>query len=783
MEISDFQFSNEIISKIYNFYNSTDELLLLCGFSGCAKSEILNKTLENQDENTLIFRHLCFENTTIDDFLLNFYDSFRKYSLEKKVSLKKSMGESFKNKVSFYFKNMDKKCIIAVDNFELVENNPEILNFLSHIASFENTKVVLVSKENNIDFFINENLPCQIIEIEPDTKEGFRKKIENEEIEINDETLDKLYELAQGHRLYLRMVLRYAKITGLKISELLAEFEKKENTFEDFIILKLISLVPSMYFGFIKNLSSLNHSVSVDFIKYYNLGDIKQIEYLERNYLISKYDNDVILRNYFKQYFISTLSLQEKYEIFSRLVEIYEEELSKSPRDRLLRLSRESIRKQIEVVRKNIPALGKQTSVSKSNFSYISLSQEGSNPWFDKKEMDRKQKYLDKKRELQNKKLTPKRSTLSEEDALMLKEYRRRKYEVEQIEKIENEEFNFLEEFKRADELEQDYQYAQANEILSQLKSKTDDTRTKIEILEHLAHNSEKLNNFEHALDYYTQVSSLHLIEKDYEKYYKTILEVANLYKNLYRFSSAKDEYLKIVNCEQEINNSIKTLAYLGLGDVFESENSINQALENYNLALDFADEKDTNTLCEIYFKIAILYDDMQDFKNAQEFYLKNINTSSNPDTNRWISQSYVNLGLIYSYENNIDEAKNYIELALKTDRENKNLSGIYFAARELSKIYETENIEIAIDYLTEALECAKKMHDEFKEAFAYLELGDLYYNFNQDELALKCFFEAKKALGANILEENEQIINQRINDMKIKMLPLEFQRIEENYV
>ena len=45
MEISDFQFSNEIISKIYNFYNSTDELLLLCGFSGCAKSEILNKTL------------------------------------------------------------------------------------------------------------------------------------------------------------------------------------------------------------------------------------------------------------------------------------------------------------------------------------------------------------------------------------------------------------------------------------------------------------------------------------------------------------------------------------------------------------------------------------------------------------------------------------------------------------------------------------------------------------------------------------------------------------------
>ena len=39
-----------------------------------------------------------------------------------------------------------------------------------------------------------------------------------------------------------------------------------------------------------------------------------------------------------------------------------------------------------------------------------------------------------------------------------------------------------------------------------------------------------------------------------------------------------------------------------------------------------------------------------------------------------------------------------------------------------------------------------------------------------------------KKALGENILDENEQIINQRINDMKIKMLPVEFQRIEANY-
>ena len=380
METSDFQFSNEIIDKINYFYNSSDELLLLCGFSGCAKSEILNKTLENPDENTLVFRHLCFENTTIDDFLLNFYDSFRKFSLEKKVSLKKTMGESFKNKVSFYFKNINKKCIIVIDNFELVENNVEILNFLSHIASFENTKVVLISRNNNVDFFIEQNLPLQIIEIQPDTKEIFKEKIEKEKIEIDENTLNELYELTEGCKLYLRMVLRYSQITGLKISELLLEFKKRNEPFSNFVILKLISLVPSAYFAILKNLCAINHAVSIDFINNYNLGDTRQIEYLERNYLISRVDNEIILRNYFKEYFVSTLSLQEKYKIYSRLVEIYEQELSKSPRDRILRLSRESIRKQVEMVKRNIPSLGKQTNISRENFSYISLAQEGSNP-------------------------------------------------------------------------------------------------------------------------------------------------------------------------------------------------------------------------------------------------------------------------------------------------------------------------------------------------------------------------------------------------------------------
>ncbi len=783
METSNLQFSNEIINKINNFYNSTEELLLLWGFSGCAKSEILNKTLEDLDENTLVFKHLCFEHTTIDDFLLNFYDSFRKFSLEKKVSLKKTIGESFANKVSFYFKDIDKKCVIVVDNFELVSDNSEILNLLYHIASFKNTKLVLVSREKNIDFFIEKNLSYEIIEIAPNDYETFKAKIEYENLDADKETLDEFYRLTKGYELYLKMVIRYAKITGISISGLIGEFNKKSMEFSDFIILKVASLVPNVYFNFLKNLSGLNHSVSIDFISNYNLGDTKQIEYLERNLLIARFDNDIILRNYFKQHFLNMLSVQEKYKIFTQLVDIYEEELSKSPRDRLLRLSRESIRKQIEVIKGNIPKIGFATKNQGENFSYISLSQEIANPWFDKNSIDKKQKYLDKKRELQNRKQAQNKDFLSEEDALMLKEYRRRKLEEKKLsEELEDKTDSFILELKKADEYEQNYQYKEANNILVRLKNKASDEQTKIEVLEHLAHNCEKLNNFEHALEYYTQIGSLHLLRQDYPRYYRTILDIAILYKSLYRFESAKEEYLKIVNTERPVQNSLKSSAYLGLGDIYESENSISQALKYYRLASDFSNPNDISANAEIFYKIAILYDDIQDFDSAIEFYLKNINISQDSIQNKWLSQCYVNLGLIYSYKNEIEEAKKYIELGLETDKNDGNLSGIYFASRELSKIYENENLETSIEYLREALKCAKNMHDEFKVAFAYLELGDLYYNFNQDELALESFFEAKKALGANILEENKQIIDQRINDMKIKMLPVEFQRIESQY-
>ena len=94
-----FQFNNSIINEIINFATSSFDLLYMSGPKGSAKSETIEKLAKELSKDYLIFQHFCFENTVIDDFLLNFYDALRDFSLAQKISLKKFMTDNFKEKV------------------------------------------------------------------------------------------------------------------------------------------------------------------------------------------------------------------------------------------------------------------------------------------------------------------------------------------------------------------------------------------------------------------------------------------------------------------------------------------------------------------------------------------------------------------------------------------------------------------------------------------------------------------------------------------------------------
>ena len=125
--------------------------------------------------------------------------------------------------------------------------------------------------------------------------------------------------------------------------------------------------------------------------------------------------------------------------------------------------------------------------------------------------------------------------------------------------------------------------------------------------------------------------------------------------------------------------------------------------------------------------------------------------------------------------------AENF-ETALKIDKNEGNQNGIYFASRQLSMLYRDVEPKKSVEFLQGTLDAATALGDNFKTALSRLELGDYYYNTMNNKLALINYFEAQKALGTGISDENKERISTRINDMKIKMGNAEFKEIAGKY-
>ncbi len=769
MENFSFQKSVNMADEISSFYTSDSQILLLYGSVLSSKYEYLSEALKKIEHGSLVFRHHCFESTTVDDFLLNFYDSFKKFAFKKRVVLKKALGDGFKNRVNSYFSNTDKKSLIVVENFEYIAENTEILSFLSHLASFNQVKIILVSSYKASSYFSNNSIDIQTLSVGANDQNAVKSKLAQAGIELSQEDEIEFYDITEGYGLYVDICISYTQFANTQIEDLIKEYKNRNMSFSDFITQKSLSLIPNTYFDFLKTLSAISHDVSLDFILAYRMGDTKQIDYLNRGLVLERKDNNFHLRQFFKEHFFSNLSVQEKIKILENLILVYNNELAKSPADRLLRLSRESIRGQIQVLEKRLPQVNKQVQVNQEKFSYVTLAKEANTPWFDKNNENKDALESEKNKINQE-------APMSEEDAKILIEYRKRMIAKKEQEQKEVEHLDFAKKFQLALDFENKYEYKKAIEIFANLLSNQEDELQKIEILEHLALCCKKINHLENAIQYYNQIQEEYEKRNDSANQFKFILKVADLYRKSYRLDLARYEYEKITNSDAA-TQSMKIRAYIALGDIFDNENKVEQAIDMYNLANSLGMPNDDSS-AQIAYKLAVLYDDIQEIDLALEFYGKNIEQEGNP----YLSQSYLNVGLIYAEENKMNEAISFILKAKEIDETNGNVQGIYHAASELTKIYEIINKDYSISYAQEALDCAIILKDNYRIAFSHIELGDLHYGLSNDKDALINYFEAKVVLGENALEQNIQIVDQRINDMKVRMNVDEFNSIEAQY-
>ena len=182
------------------------------------------------------------------------------------------------------------------------------------------------------------------------------------------------------------------------------------------------------------------------------------------------------------------------------------------------------------------------------------------------------------------------------------------------------------------------------------------------------------------------------------------------------------------------------------------------------------------DTLAELYFKYALANDDRGETKEAFEYYNKCIVINRG---NPYKALAYANLASCYYENDNVAEAKNCFQKALDIEMSNNNYDGIYYNAIHLANIYVEEKSKKALKYLLEAKKSAEFLNEEAFIIESSIALGDYYYNkATTKKESLQEYLKAQKIAENYNGSIDIDKINQRINDMKLRMSPDEFSEI-----
>ena len=87
------------LESLLEFYNNQTPLLLVNGFLGTGKTQIVNHSLKFLAQNAVVLEYNCFETTILDDILLSFFEDFKELTAKGIISQPKTKSENFNQKI------------------------------------------------------------------------------------------------------------------------------------------------------------------------------------------------------------------------------------------------------------------------------------------------------------------------------------------------------------------------------------------------------------------------------------------------------------------------------------------------------------------------------------------------------------------------------------------------------------------------------------------------------------------------------------------------------------
>ncbi len=699
------------------------KLIHIKGPSGTGKTYFVKSILYLLEKKVLTYYFECSQATNIDDIILSLFNYLKKttakdreYIKNFKISASYSIDERLINRI----KNLQKPLLIFIEDIENLfqatgkNNRAELISFLNFLSSVPVIKVIATGEY--LPDMEDKKGVCTL-KIGGLRQQEAYKLIEKAEVSDSEGLTQSIFEITGGNPENILLFCAFVKNSKLPANELVQRVQTSGGNFKKLVAEQVYDYIPQEYKDLADFLILSRHSFSLEALKKLDfIPDTEEkINYLLSTKLLSESNSNFQIKPVLKNYLIPKISKDQKVKIHNRLHDMYSDQIAAKLEQRILPVSRKLL-------------------YSEQYFHYVKLSELGVIPEYDAKtrrQMEAEDFLArveeDEGPDSMDEKLHGELDSVSDEDydsQISLSEDE--KVLVEDAEKEKTSEDNGNVEKTDFDLLQK------AGEELKQS-------------LESFQEQDDRLN------------------------YNAVLFKLANLYKEHYRHDQALQNYYAILNSEQQyIPDGILHEVLENIGEIYDYRKDFASSINYFTKALLEAQELGNKTKkAEIYFKIALAFDDLGDYESALKFYRQNIETSDNPAENQFLAAACSNTADIYDEMDNPLKAIEFYKKSFDYDKRVNNPEGEYEVLSRLGNIYfETGNYTEAGKCFYKELSIAKEIKDPYKIAMSYIDIGDIFLFEKNYEKAIKAFMLAKKSINTTISTDSKEKINRRFRQV-----------------
>lgn len=712
------------IIKALDFFNTESTLLYIHGFLGTGKRQFINYISEFLSKDVIKLEYYCKAATVCDDILLSFIDVIEKNALAKSINLNAKIT-TLSVKIQQYVSSIQKPFVIVLHSYDDIseENRGLVVDCLENLTKNNNIKIIASTRAMSPGIFGNIKVDKKVF-LKAFSKENFKDFIKSYQVQCTDTVLDDFYKYTRGYYYYTAIALKIVQAMKISLSDFLGKFAQSGMNFDSYLGLTYINLIPPTIRNFFWFLRTIRHGISLNALAVFELYDEFSLEYLKSNLMIFQAGEVIYVQDYFQQNIDISIPTKTEIKLHKYIINIYEKLLKEPLQTREIMISRLALRSEIEYHNRRIADIESGKTTQTETFETV-------------------------------KKHAP----------------------IETVEKSPSVE----EKLKRAKKLTEEKKNTEAIDTYIELVNSPEiDLQTLVESRIALARLYKEIENFTTSQHYYE------LVESFYKKHNEVInlnylyYEMTDLYFMMYKTERAIETIKKVIY-SVDTPQSLMVSACTLLGNIYSSVENNNEAYAYYKKAIESLDENTTDEIrSELFFKYALANDDKHNEKEAYEYYNKCIATGGKND---YKALAYSNMGSCYFDNSNYSDARGCFLEAYKIEKENNNYDGIFYNASNLAKICIKERDKKAMEYLQEAKQSAEFINEDFYLLKATLALGDYYYNnISLNKKALIEYFKARRLAQTFGNTVDITKIENRIQDMKLRMDPEVFEDIEKKY-